>query len=93
MKKIFLLLLVVIVNLIIPNYVQATEENISQESIMESQQEMLGISSFIEEADKYTQNVYEDLDMGELFSSAITGNIDNKSIFKSILEAIRRRSI
>ena len=59
---------------------------------MKSQQEALNINSFIQEADKYTQDVYEDLDMGELFTSAITGNIDNGTIINSILRAIRRRS-
>ena len=54
---------------------------------------MLDINSFIEEADKYTKDVYEDLDMGELFSSAITGNIDNGGILKSILKLVRWRSI
>ena len=48
----------------------------------------MGISSFIEEADKYTKEVYEDIDMGELFSSAISGNIDNETILKSILNSL-----
>ena len=88
MRKVILLFI-----LILPNNVQATENTLSQEDIIESQQESLGINSFIEEADKYTGNVYEDIDMGELFSSAITGNIDNETIFKSILKALRWRSI
>lgn len=96
MRKIFLLLIIAI-TLIIPNNVQATEENITSdintENIIESQKEMLNINSFIEEADKYTKDIYEDLDMGELFSSAITGNIDNGGILKSILKLVRWRSI
>ena len=90
MKKVILILLFI---LILPNNVQATENTLSQEDIIESQQESLGINSFIEEADKYTGDVYEGIDMGELFSSAITGNIDNETIFKSILKALRWRSI
>lgn len=90
MKKVLLILLFI---LILPNNVQATENTLSQEDIIESQQESLGINSFIEEADKYTGDVYEDIDMGELFSSAITGNIDNETIFKSILKALRWRSV
>lgn len=90
MEKVILILLFI---LILPNNVQATENTLSQEDIIESQQESLGINSFIEEADKYTGDVYEDIDMGELFSSAITGNIDNETIFKSILKALRWRSI
>ena len=70
MKKIILFLSILI--LFIPNIVYASEETLSEEEIMQSQQERLGINSFIEEADKYTDNVYEDIDIGELFSSAIT---------------------
>lgn len=86
MKKIIILLIMLI--LFIPNIVYATNETVSQEDIIESQQETLGISSFIEEADKYTKEVYEDIDMGELFSSAISGNIDNETILKSILNSL-----
>lgn len=91
MKKVLLILLFVL--MIFSKEVKATENTLSQEEIIKSQQESLGISSFIEEADKYTGDIYEDIDMGELFSSAITGNIDNETIFKSILKALRRRSI
>ena len=96
MKKIFFLLLLIL--MIFPNNVQATEEamnsnslvenSISTDEIIESQQEMLDIDSFIEEADKYTENVYEDLDMNEIFSSALSGNIENSGIIKSILNLI-----
>lgn len=84
--------------MIFPNNVQATEEDmnsnslvensISTDEIIESQQEMLDIDSFIEEADKYTENVYEDLDMNQIFSSALSGNIENSGIIKSILNLI-----
>lgn len=96
MKKIFFLLLLIL--MIFPNNVQATEEDmnsnslvensISTDEIIESQQEMLDIDSFIEEADKYTENVYEDLDMNQIFSSALSGNIENSGIIKSILNLI-----
>ena len=85
MKKIILTLLMLV---LIPSKVYSTENTLSQEDIMESQQESLGINSFIEEADKYTGDIYEDIDMGELFSSAITGNINNETIFKSILKSL-----
>ena len=96
MKKIFFLLILIL--MIFSNNVQATEEDmnsnslvensISTDEIIESQQEMLDIDSFIEEADKYTENVYEDLDMNEIFSSALSGNIENSGIIKSILNLI-----
>ena len=90
MKKIAII--VILILLFLTNTVHASgetsEERLSQEEIMQSQQEDLDINSFIDEADKYTEDVYEDIDMGELFSSAITGNIDNETIFKSILKAL-----
>ena len=83
MKKIIIVLIILLI--FIPNVVHATNETVIEENIIESQQETLGINSFIDEADKYTKNIYKDIDMGELFSSAITGNIDNETIIKSIL--------
>ena len=92
-KHLSLILIVLILLLIIPNKIYATENSISTEDILQSQQDALNINSFIEEADKYTEDIYADIDMGELFSSAITGDIDNETIIKSILKAIRRRGI
>ena len=86
MKKVILILLLLLV--LFPNNVHATEDNLSEEEIIESQQEDLNINSFIEEAGKYTEDVYEDIDIGEVFSSAITGNIDNETIFRSIVNAL-----
>lgn len=77
--------------LVMTNKVIATEnlENtISEDEIIKAQQENLNIDDFIQEADVYTENVYEDIDIGELFSSAITGNIDNENIFKSIINSV-----
>ena len=68
--------------------VYATEDTASQEEILESQQDSLNISSFIEEAQKYTEETFEDFDMGEIFSSAITGDIDNETIFKALANMV-----
>ena len=91
MKKVIVILILLL--LFIPNFANAESDTLTEEEIMQSQQDNLDINSFKEEADKYTEDVYQDIDMGELFSSAITGNIDNETIFKSILHALRRRSI
>ncbi len=66
----------------------AEEETASQEEILSSQQDSLNISSFIKEAQKYTTDTFEDLDLGELFSSAITGNIDNETLLKAFSKII-----
>lgn len=52
--------------------------------IIQSQKDSLKISSFIEEAQKYTKEIFPDIDMDNLLSSAINGNIDNNGIFKGI---------
>ena len=86
MKKIIIILLLMMI--LIPNIVYAENETVSEESIMESQQETLGINTFIKEANKYTEKIYKDIDMGELFSSAISGDINNETIIKSIISSL-----
>lgn len=64
----------------------------STDEIISSQMETLNISSFIKEGEKYTEDIFPDLNGNELLSSAIKGNIDNNIIFKSILSLLRERS-
>ena len=80
--KILLLLIIIC----IPTISLAQTETIEQSEILESQQKTLNISSFIEEAKKYSSNVYKDIDFNELFNFAITGNINNKTIINDILK-------
>lgn len=55
-----------------------------ESEIMDSQKEALGISSFIEESNKYSKDFFSDLDVQDLFNSAVTGKIDNQKIFHGI---------
>lgn len=71
----------------------ADEETASQEEILSSQQDSLNISSFIKEAQKYTTDTFEDLDLGELFSSAITGNVDNETLLKAFSKMIGKEVV
>ncbi len=75
------------------NIVYAAEETASQEEILSAQQDSLNISSFIKETQKYTQDTFEDLDMGNLFTSAISGNIDNETIIKTIANMVGKEVI
>lgn len=87
MKKILTIILIAFFFLLSPYYNLvscATEKSTSQEDILSSQQDSLNISGFIKEAQKYTQDTFEDLNVNELFSSAIAGNIDNETILKTI---------
>ena len=89
--KIKILLLLIII--CIPTISLAQTETIEQSEILESQQKTLNISSFIEEAKKYSSNVYKDIDFNGLFNSAITGNINNKTIINNILKILGKEIV
>lgn len=76
LKKIIIAFVIV---LIIPSTVQATDK------IIQSQLDALNLSAFIEEGEKYTKDVFKDVDIEELLKSAISGNINKKTIYTSIL--------
>lgn len=57
----------------------------SQEEILQSQSETLNIKEFVSQANKYTQDVFDGIDVGKLLSEAIGGKIDNQTIFTKIL--------
>lgn len=97
-QKIKIILIAFFIFLSIPLCIQTiyatdTQTATSQEDILQGQQDSLNISSFIKETQKYTQDTFEDLNMGELFSSAITGNIDNEAIFKIIANMVGKEVI
>ena len=87
--KILLLLIIICIQTIS----LAQTETIEQSEILESQQKTLNISSFIEEAKKYSSNVYKDIDFNELFNLAITGNINNKTIINDILKILGKEIV
>ena len=65
----------------------------STEDILESQKDSLNISGFLEEADKYTSDLYGDMDVGEIFNKDIKGERDNESIIKRFLSIIGKEII
>lgn len=78
-KKIMILFFII---LLFPITVQATDK------LIESQLDALNLSSFIQEGEKYTKDSFGDLDIGELLSSAITGEINTKTIYSSVLKVL-----
>ena len=64
------------------NTVQIDENEIS------NQEEIFGISSFIQNSKQYTGNFFDDIDIGEILNSAINGEIDNTTIYKKILNKL-----
>ena len=87
MKKILLILAVALL-LEIPS-VYATDETenveINTEDIISSQMDELNISNFITKSKEYSGEFMEDIDIGELIQSAISGNINNDTFFKKIV--------
>jgi len=94
MKKRFKIFLIVFLFVFFISPISyAEEETASQEEILSSQKDSLNISSFIKEAQKYTTDTFEDLDLGNLFSSAITGNIDNETLLKAFSKMIGKEVV
>lgn len=73
------ILTIIIIILLFPSVVCATD------AIIESQLDALNLSSFIEEGEKYTKDVFKDVDIGELLESAVSGKINTKTIYANIL--------
>lgn len=88
-KLAFTILLIIFLCSCFASRVEAKDEAevTSTETILKSQSDSLGISSFIEEANKYKDDNF-DIDIGEIISSAIKGNIDNEKLGKNILSIL-----
>lgn len=87
LKKLVIILVVLLINFIQSSlFYKVSAENevnsIVQETL-KSQSDSIGISGFIEEANKYKSEDF-DIDVNELVSSAIKGKVDNKTIGKKI---------
>lgn len=65
----------------------------ASEEILESQKESLNISSFIKEADKYTEEAFPELDINELLNSAIQGKTDTSTIYKAALSILGKEVV
>ena len=58
-------------------------ENINE--TIKEQQETFGINSFIENANEYTGEFFEDIDISNILDSAISGQVDNNTLYQKIL--------
>ena len=56
------------------------------EDIIEAQKDSLKISSFIDEAQQYTKDIFPDININDLLTSAIKGDIGNKNFFNGIFK-------
>lgn len=81
MKKIIIIFFLV---LMIPNQVFAETE----EEIMTSTQEKFNISGFIKEAEEYSGDFFEDVNLTDMFNEAIQGKINNQTIYKKVIKLL-----
>jgi stage III sporulation protein AE len=63
------------------------------EEIIKEQSDILNISSFVEEGERYTKEVFPEISIENLLTSAITGNIDNGMIAKAIFSLFGKEVI
>ena len=81
-KKVYKIIFILLLLFVIPNKVFAINE------VINSQVESLGISSFVQEANKYSKDFIEDIDAKELLNTAITGKIETKGIWRGVLNIL-----
>ncbi len=86
-KKILILILIIIIMISKITFSYATDVE-SNENTLKEQQETFGISSFIEKSKQYTGEFFEDIDINDILSSSIKGEIDNSTIYKKILNLL-----
>ena len=105
MKKIFIFLIIFLLQIapvfakeeLVENESEETLIKKATEQVMEVTKETLGISDFLEASKEYTNNIFENLSLEEIFSNAVKGKtpIDflRNSFFslfgKEILDSVR----
>ena len=80
MKKVIYIFLftIIFINISIPVSIADEEETLKE------QQEELGISEFIDQADSYSGKFFEDIDINEILENAIKGEVDNQTLFQRV---------
>jgi len=76
-KKIILIMIFAII--FIPTY------SLASNNMLETTGEALDISSFISEASKYTEEVFQDMDFSEILNQAIEGEVEKNNFVQKIL--------
>ena len=91
MKK-TIIYFIIIITIIIFDTSNVYAENLTTKMIQE-EQENFGISNFIQETEKYTNEFFEDINISNIINSAITGKIDNKSLLNKILSIFGEETV
>jgi stage III sporulation protein AE len=87
MKKGLYLYILIIIIILIPKNIYANN-SVNANSVLEEQKSGFGIKEFLKEAESYVPDTFKDLDISNIFNMAVSGNIDNISLFKKILNLL-----
>ena len=63
------------------------------DAIIESQMEVLNISSFVREGKTYTKDSMPDLDIESAFKDSLSGKVNNNIIIKSLLSLLGKEVV
>ena len=85
-NKIIVTIYIFLAIIFVQTYVFAEEADV--ENIINEQMESFEIDDFVQNAKKYSGNLLEGIDIGDILNSAINGNIDNNTIFNKFLNLI-----
>lgn len=83
-RKIINIIIMIILMTIISSRPIYAETQVDTSTI-EEQKELFGISDFVKEAEKYSGDFFEDIDLAETLTQAVTGKINNNTLYKKII--------
>ncbi len=86
-QKKIIVSLILIIAIILKLNTSYCNDDVDNNTI-ESQQEIFGINSFIENSKKYTGEFFSDVNINDILNSAIQGKIDNSNMYKKILNLL-----
>ena len=86
-QKKIIVSLILIIAIILKLNTSYCNDDVDNNTI-ESQQEIFGINSFIENSKKYTGEFFSVVNINDILNSAIQGKIDNSNIYKKILNLL-----
>ena len=84
MKKILILIFLLI---LIPNSSIATEQ------IIDDQLKALNLGTFIQEGEKYTKQAFPEINVKELITKSLIGEIDNSMLYKALLSLLGKEIV
>ena len=84
MKKIFFIIILIV---LVPNVSLGTEV------IVNDQLEALNLSTFIKEGDKYTKEVFPEVNVKNLITQSLTGEVNNSILYKPLLKILGKEIV